>query len=344
MTRRARVELAFQLDLLERGEHVVVGVSGGADSMVLLELLAAARSTHELTVSAVHVNYGLRGEASQLDEQLVRRRCKELDVFLTLHRATELADEAVDGTVANLEDRARTVRHRVLKATARELGASAIALGHTRDDQAETVLLHLLRGSGLTGLRGMLAREGQIVRPLLGARRAEVRAYARSRGVAYRDDASNVDRRFARNRVRHLLLPLLAEQFNPRIVDVLVDGAGLVAEDERFLDDLAETIYRRFVKETDQAGADAGAGATRATIASTELLDLPLALQRRIVRSMVRSVSPTHAPASHGRAVQAALDGLAKSRAGVEFPLGGGLTLTRSRGTVAVAFVTTPSS
>lgn len=335
MTRRARVELVFQLELLERGEHVVVGVSGGADSMVLLELLAAARTTHELTVSAVHVNYGLRGEASQLDEQLVVRRCHELDVFLMLHRATELGPND-----SNLEDRARTIRHRVLKATARELGASAIALGHTRDDQAETILLHLLRGSGLTGLRGMAAREGQIVRPLLGARRTEVREYARARGVAYRDDASNVDQHFARNRVRHLLLPLLAEQFNPRIVDVLADGAGLVAEDERFLDDLAETIYRRFVKESAQAGTVV----PRATIASVELLDLPLALQRRIVRSMVRSVSPTHKPASHGRAVQAALDGLAASRAGVEFPLGGGLTLTRSRGTVAVAFVATRGS
>ncbi|MFO0702794.1 MAG: tRNA lysidine(34) synthetase TilS [Candidatus Andersenbacteria bacterium] len=306
--------------------------------MVLLELLAEMRTTHELQLSAVHVNYGLRGEASQLDERLVAQRCKDLAVFLTLHRASELHPDD-----ANLEDRARTIRHRVLKQTARELGASAIALGHTRDDQAETVLLHLLRGAGLTGLRGMQPREGQIVRPLFGARRAEVRAYAHAHGVAYRDDASNLDHRFARNRVRHLLLPLLAEQFNPGIVDVLADSAALVAEDERFMDQLAESIYRRFVKEA-ATKADSGANGTRATIAAEELLELPLALQRRVVRSMVRAVAPTHVQPGHGRALQAALDGLAASRAGVEFPLGRGLTLTRLRGTVAVQFATSQTS
>lgn len=325
MTRRAPVELAVQLELLERGEHVVVGVSGGADSMVLLELLSAARATHELQVSAVHVNYGLRGEDSRLDQQLVVRRCQELGIFLTLHRATELTPSD-----SNLEDRARTIRHRVLKQTAREIGASAVALGHTRDDQAETILLHLLRGSGLTGLVGMQARDGQIVRPLLNARRAEVRRYAHSRGIAYRDDASNFERRFARNRVRHLLLPLLAEEFNPRIVEVLAESALLVSEDEHFMDELAESIYRRFVKEA----------AEGASIAAEELLELPLALQRRILRSMFRSVSPTHQPAGHLHAVQAALAGLARSGAGVEFPLGQGLTLKRSRGTVAVTFAT----
>jgi tRNA(Ile)-lysidine synthase len=285
----------------------------------------------------VHVNYGMRGDESRLDERLVVRRCRELDVYLVLHRATELsADDA------NLEDRARTIRHRVFKQTARELGASAIALGHTRDDQAETVLLHLLRGAGLTGLRGMQAREGQFVRPLFGARRAEVRNYARERGIAYRDDASNLDPRFARNRVRNVLLPLLAEQFNPGIVDVLAESSTLVAEDERFMDELAESIYRRFVKEA----APAEASATGATIAAEELLELPLALQRRIVRSMVRAVSPTHAAPAHGRALNAALAALERLAArpsevaGVEFPLGRGLTLTRSRGTVAVRFAT----
>src|SRR3990167_9900329 len=106
MTRRALVELAFDHELLERGEHVVVGVSGGADSMVLLELLAALRASWELQLSAVHVNYGLRGQDSLLDEQLVHRRCRQLDIQLTLHRATEL--QAND---SNLEDRARLIRH-----------------------------------------------------------------------------------------------------------------------------------------------------------------------------------------------------------------------------------------
>ena len=308
----------------ERGESVIVGVSGGADSMVLLELMARLREPLELSVQAVHVNYGLRGEASRLDEYLVRRRCRALDIFLTVHRATELSPEA-----ANLEERAREIRHEVLRAEAREVGASAIVLGHTLDDQAETILMRLMRGSGLTGLAAMRAREGIIVRPLLKIPRTAIRKYAKERAISYRDDQSNLDLEFTRNRVRYQLLPLLREHFNPAITQTLVQSAELVGEDEQFMDELSETLYRRFVKES-SAGV---------SIASTEFLEFPNALQRRVLRSMLRAVARGK-KIGHVRAVELALRALAKNNHGVIFPLGEGLTLERKKGILAVTLQT----
>ncbi len=339
------VEQQFESELFEKGESVVVGVSGGADSMVLLELLSALARSMDLSLRAVHVNYGLRGEASQLDEYTVRRRCHELNIFLMVHRATELTAES-----ANLEERAREIRHTVLRAEASEIGASAIALGHTLDDQAETILLRLLRGSGLRGLAAMRARDGIIVRPLLRVPRATIRQYARDRAIGYRDDQSNFDLKFARNRVRYQLLPLLREQFNPNIVATLVQSAELIGADERFMDDLAETLYRRFVKEKDDA----------VVVASTELTELPRALQRRLLRAMIRGTLSNAKSAQgsqgaqvsqgaegahpqkigHVRAVELALDALAKNNNGVIFPLGEGLTLRRIKGSVSVTLQT----
>jgi tRNA(Ile)-lysidine synthase len=323
INRQDPLEAEFITDAFEAGEVVLIGVSGGADSMVLLELLARARRQLDINVQALHVNYGLRGRASLLDERLVQRRCKALGIFLTIERTRELALGA-----SNLEERAREIRQAAFKETAREIGASSIALGHTRDDQAETILMHLLRGSGLAGLRAMSYRDGAIVRPLLKVRRAEVRQYARERGIAYRDDATNDDLHFSRNRVRHLLLPMLQEEFNPNLVQTLTESVKSVAEDQAFLDEMAEMIYRRFVKEDSSQ--------KKVSIMSTELLELPAALQRRVVRSMMRSVLPARVRVGHGVALDAALTTLKKHNAGVRLSLGEGLTLMRSKGTIFV--------
>jgi tRNA(Ile)-lysidine synthase len=323
INRQDPLEAQFLVDSFEAGEVVLIGVSGGADSMVLLELLARAREQLDISVQALHVNYGLRGRASLLDERLVQRRCRELNVFLTIERSRDLT--LGDG---NLEERAREIRQAAFKETAREIGASSIALGHTRDDQAETILMHLLRGSGLAGLRAMSARDGAIVRPLLKVRRAEVRDYAHERGIAYRDDATNNDLHFTRNRIRHLLVPMLTEEFNPNLVNTLTESVASITEDQNFLDEMAELIYRRFVKEN--------VSQKKVSIKSLELLELPAALQRRVVRSMMKSVLPRRGRVGHMSALDAALTTLKKHNEGVRLSLGEGLTLMRSKGTIFV--------
>lgn len=326
------LEAKFADSLLERGERVVVAVSGGADSMVLLERLARLRDVLELELHVAHVNYGLRGQASELDERLVRRRCHELGLFLHVHRT----DEVRRASSGNLEERARDVRYKYFREVAREVGASAIALGHTQDDQVETVLLRLMRGSGLTGLVAMQPRQGQLVRPLLNLSRAEVRAYAHERGIPHRLDASNRDLRFARNRVRHLLLPMLERYFNQQIKETLARSAELVTEDEHFLQELTEKMYGKLVKER-RDGRD-GLG-VEVSIKSDELTDLPLALQRRLVRAMSRAAAPK-VQLGHGIALDQALSTLAAHGDGVTLELGDRLTMTRKSGTVRITFST----
>ncbi len=202
----------------------VVAVSGGADSVALLRALHACSAP----LVVAHVNHRLRGADADADEALVRELCAALGVPF---RVTG-ADVAALAAGGNLEATARRVRYEFFAAVAREVGAAWVATAHTADDQAETVLHRLVRGTGLQGLRGIAARRAaensgltppagqEIVRPLLGVTRADVLAHLAALGQAYREDASNSDPRFTRNRIRHELLPLL-RTFNPDVVAAL---------------------------------------------------------------------------------------------------------------------------
>lgn len=326
MQQATTVQESFNEDCFDTGETIVIGVSGGADSMVLLERLISLRVAKKLTIHVVHVNYGTRGENSDLDEQLVRDRCKQLDVFLTLHRADDLRADA-----NNFEERAREIRHKVFRETAEEAKATKIVVGHTLDDQVETVLLRLLRGSGLQGLGAMRMQDGLIVRPMLNVTRKQVRDYAKQHSVIYRDDSSNKDMHYLRNRVRHILLPLLVEHFNPNIRETLRDTAALIRDDEVVLQELSQKIFAQLVKKEIKDGK------VVASLRSAELLTLPLALQRRVMRSMIQ-VCTKKKRVGFGRALGLALKGLQKSDKGVSFPLGEGLTLTRKQGIVSITF------
>jgi tRNA(Ile)-lysidine synthase len=205
----------------------VLGVSGGADSTALL--VAAVAGGHR--VVAAHFHHGLRGREADEDAEAVRDLADRLGVPFVLGRAEPPAgpDEAS----------ARRARYAFLLGVARARGAPAVAVAHTADDQAETVLMRLIRGAGARGLGGMapsrpLGEGVVLLRPLLRYTRAEVVAYLRRRGIPYREDSSNADRRRLRNRVRHELLPLL-RTYNPRIVEVLCRTAQLLREDEAAL-------------------------------------------------------------------------------------------------------------
>jgi tRNA(Ile)-lysidine synthase len=237
-----------------RGERVVVAVSGGADSMALLlaleELLRAGLLEVELT--AAHLDHGLRGAEAEEDARWVAAQVRALGLQLVTGRAAVRvrAEAARD----NIEQAARRARYEFLQGVARESEARAVLTAHTLDDQAETVLLRLLRGSGSEGLGGMRAErvleeggveEGSEVllrRPLLSwARRADTEGYCRERGVEFRTDEMNEDERFARVRVRRKLLPLL-ETFNPRAAEALARAARLLREDSSALELLAASL------------------------------------------------------------------------------------------------------
>jgi len=233
-----------------RDVHVLVAVSGGADSIGLLRGLLAlkGRAGGDGRLFAGHVNHQLRGEASGADEAWVREQCRLLDVPLSVQRSDAAMLAAVRGD--GIEEAARVSRYRLLTTMAETVGARFVATAHTRDDQVETVLFRLLRGSGLRGLAGMpetrrMSPSVALVRPLLTCGRAEVRAYLETVGQLWRDDASNRDLRFARNRVRDQLLPFLRENFNAEVDAAIARFAELAGEASQMVEALAEELLEK---------------------------------------------------------------------------------------------------
>lgn len=204
------------------GSSVLVAVSGGPDSVGLLAILTALRRKLAIDLVAAHVNHGLRGADSDADQKCAAAAAERAGVpFVSADLPATLR------AGGNVEARARELRYRTLHRLAATAGCARIATGHTRDDQAETVLLRLIRGSGIGGLAGVEpVRSDGVVRPLLDCARREVEAFVRAAGFAYRIDTSNRDPRFLRTRVRHSLMPLLLE-LNPGMVDNLVGVATL---------------------------------------------------------------------------------------------------------------------
>jgi len=224
--------------LLPRGGHVLCAVSGGADSVCLLHWLNSLREEYEFTITAAHYNHRLRGEQSLRDEEFVRsfvsRCCPGVELVVGCGEVAARAQQ--DGT--GIEEAARNMRYAFLQETARQVGADVIATAHNAEDNAETLLLHLMRGSGLRGLTGILPRRDNIVRPFLTTRRSDIETYLQVYGLPHVEDSSNTDERFARNRVRRQLLPLM-EQMQPQFVAHAGKTARLLAQDEQYLTEQA---------------------------------------------------------------------------------------------------------
>lgn len=228
--------------LWRRGGKVILAVSGGADSMAMLQAVAALRDEQKLSLHIAHVHHGLRGRAADADARLVAKTAKQLDIPFHLCRAKVKA--LAKRKQISIEMAAREARHEFFHKLAKKYRA-IIATAHTRDDQAETVLLRLLRGSGTDGLGGIeyktKIRGLKIVRPMLDVSHAEAIAFLRARKMKWREDASNADDAMKRNRVRHELIPLLEERFNPRIREILARTASVLRADSECLAEIAST-------------------------------------------------------------------------------------------------------
>jgi tRNA(Ile)-lysidine synthase len=260
--------------LFRQNDTLVIGLSGGADSTALLDLLATL-SGFSLRLVAAHLNHCLRGADSDADEEFCRERAVHYAIPFESRRIDVRG--AVAGPSLNLEDAGRRARFDFFDDVANRWQAAGVVLAHHADDQAETVLMRLLRGSGATGLAGMAWRNGRgHIRPLLEITRAEIEAYLTGRGLAWCEDASNRDTAFLRNRIRHELLPLL-ERYNPSIRATLATTAGILSEEDALLDKQAKLA-------AGQICSFSGDG----TNCDIDLLtSRPTALQRRIVRLML---------------------------------------------------------
>jgi len=237
------LEVAFHrqaLALLLSCPRAVVAVSGGGDSVALLHLLARLSPKRRPELVVAHLDHGLR-RGSSADARFVARLAARMDLPCIALRADVRAERRKD---ESLEEAARRVRRAFLVETALATGATRIATGHTLDDQAETILMRLARGAGPTALAAMAAAgPGPFVKPLLGFERKALRAWLAKRRLAFREDPSNADLAFDRNRVRRLVIPVLAEALNPAAARHLVEAAARLREDAAYLDALARAAF-----------------------------------------------------------------------------------------------------
>ena len=277
--------------LIQPGDGVVVAVSGGADSVVLLHCLLRLRVKFSLGLHVAHFDHHMR-EGSERDALFVQ----ELAAAWNVPATTETWVRKAPRQGRSLQAEARRARYRFLEGVASQVGATKIARGHHRDDQAETVLLHLLRGSGLRGLRGMLAvKENRLIRPLLAVGREEIEGYAKAHQLSFVEDPSNRYLRYLRNRIRWHLLPLLQREYNPSIGKTLARMATFLAEDEAYLEGVACEAYGPLL--------DLQKG--RICMRISSLQRLAPAIRRRILERAVRTVSPeAYVTAAHLAAVQ----------------------------------------
>jgi tRNA(Ile)-lysidine synthase len=242
----------------------------------LLSLLHRLAKPWRLTLTAVHCNYGLRGPESDGDESFVKAFCQDRHLSLVIHRPKLVKRRQR----SSLQAAARDARYDFMKQLAHEVGADYIAVGHTANDQAETVLMWMLRGAGMAGLAGMsYAREDRIIRPLLASTREEVLAYLDHEGLTYRHDSSNDKPLYYRNRIRKDLLPVIT-QLAPTAVRLLQRQADVLREEEQYLETMTSDLMRALVRQ------DSG-GVQR--LNRQAFVELPVALQRRLVRAVLRT-------------------------------------------------------
>jgi tRNA(Ile)-lysidine synthase TilS/MesJ len=291
----------------EPGARVLVAVSGGGDSVALLHLLAALAPGRGWTLAVATLDHGLRGEESAADRRFVEELAASLGVPCRAGGAGLPAGSDLTGPTGHSgpppppalpsEAALRTLRRSFLTTAADADAAACIALGHTLDDQAETVLHRLARGAGLAGTRAMARWAPPFWRPLLGVRRAELRRLLEATGHPWREDASNREPRAARNRLRLGALPALEEALGPAAIENLARAAELARDDEELLDALAAEEEARVVsgRRPDAIALDRRA-----------LTALPAALARRVVRRALAALDPEQpGEAAHVRAVLA---------------------------------------
>lgn len=267
--------------MLAPGDHVIVSVSGGPDSSALLDVLFRLTPAYGFTLHLFHMDHGLRGEESAADARFVKEWAGRLGLPCTVVTLPPGELKAMPGS---LQANARTVRYQALEELAGKIGATKVAVGHNRDDQAETVCMRFLRGAGARGLAGIppVRRQGSLtyIRPLLGIPRAEIEQYCRDRELSPRLDRSNEKPDYLRNRLRLELLPHLAATYNPAIGENLGQLADVLREEDHFLEQLAEQAFER-----------CRAPGEGVALRGEALLAEPVALARRVVRLAARAAA-----------------------------------------------------
>ena len=265
--------------LIEKGDGVVVGVSGGPDSVCLLHALCSLSEQLNIRIYAVHINHMLRGEESIADQRYVEDLCEKLGIPLYV-RTFDIKSIAAEKGIS-LEEAGREVRYREFEKVCKEVGADKIAVAHNRNDQAETVLMHIIRGAGTGGLKGMDFKRGNVIRPLLGIDRKDIEEYCRLHGLSPRTDSTNLESIYTRNKIRLDLIPYINTQFGIDIEDNLCRMSRLIRDEDEFIENEAACVFRESIRmeRTGQIWLDI-----------PKLMNSHPAILRRVLRMAVRKI------------------------------------------------------
>jgi len=312
--------------LAQAGERIAVAVSGGADSVALLLLLLELRDELGIVLSVAHFHHRIRGQEADADQQFVAELARNFS--LELHSGSVDVPAYARDHKLSLESAARELRHGWFAELVQDRRADKIATAHTLDDQAETVLMRILRGTGVRGLAGIAPeqQEKHLIRPLLGASRPEIEAYLRSVQQPWRTDSSNQDLSHTRNRVRHRLLPLLEKDFNPSIRQTLAELAEVAQLEEEYWKGQLESLLPRLVRygsPTRSGRSATGGGSATLALDLKALQGLPLATQALVLSAVAERLGV----ALEFKHIQSLIEAVGQPRRPARLPLPNGLSV-----------------
>jgi tRNA(Ile)-lysidine synthase len=293
---------AFQERLWQKGSKIVLGVSGGPDSVCLLEVMVKIASKYDLDLIIAHVNYGLRGKDSDRDEKFVKGLAKRYNLKIKVLKVK---------TVKAVEDNLRNIRYEFFEKVRQKNNFDLVAVAHNIDDQVETFLMRVIRGAGLKGLSAMKHKTEKIIRPLLNLSRSEILEYLKKNKQPHRTDKTNKENLFFRNKVRNQLIPYLEKNFNPQIKKTIFRSVKSIAEDADFLEKTTEKYFRE-----------------KKEICVSKIFLLHPALQKRIILKIIEKAKKNlkDIDAAHVEEILKALKSTKDKRQTVVFK---GLKLTR---------------
>lgn len=311
--------------MLKSKDKVLVAVSGGADSLALLHILLELKGPFKLSLYVFHLNHKMRGKAAEADARFVKNLAKSLDLPSTILSYDVPA--YIKKHKLSKEEGARQVRYMFLEKVAAEIKADKVALGHTADDQVETFLIRLIRGAGLEGLRAIPPVRDVFIRPLIALTRQETRQFCKAKGLKPRFDQSNIELSQLRNRIRHDLLPHLAEDYNSAFKEEVLREIELISADVSLLEELTSKEWGKLATVSQKSVA----------LDRSRLIKLPLALQRRLIREGIKALKGDLREIT-SQHIEDVLEKVVGGRSGSCLELPGRLIVLREYGRILVEF------
>ncbi len=270
------VETTEKYNLINNGEKIIIGLSGGADSVCLLYFLYTLAKSRDLKLLAIHINHGLRGSEADDDEMFSKELCLKLNIeFLAYH--INLCEEAKKRNMTE-EESGRSVRYEIFYNAVKNFKADKIAVAHTMNDNAETMLMNLCRGTGISGLCGISPLRDNIIRPLIEMSRSEVEQCLNELKIPFKTDSTNKSLKYTRNRIRLKLIPWIKENINPSVIKALSKSSSIIKEENSYLDELAQKSYEQCIIKDDCI-----------RLSCKKLKELDKVILRRVLRTACRS-------------------------------------------------------